>query len=218
MKLFDFHSFHRLYINSILSFKKRTIVIVWSCSFLICCVHLCGQDGDYTTYYYDDGTVSSEGFLLDGRPNGYWTTYYPTGQIKSEGNRVEFQLDSVWVFYNEEGQLSSKITYDKGEKTGETLTYKNGVLYERVFLENDTRVGEAELYFPTGELQKRVPYIDGLEHGEGFEYARDGRVITLLKYGDGYLKSIEKINRYDSRKKKRGKWVTFHKNGFVNVY
>jgi antitoxin component YwqK of YwqJK toxin-antitoxin module len=208
---------NRLYIPTLLSNKKIIIVILsMICSF--CQSNdLHAQDGEYTVYYYDDGTVSSEGFLKDGKPNGYWTTYYPNGQIKSEGNRENLQLDSVWTFYNSEGDITSKITYVDGQKTGEVLTYRDGVLYERAYLENGTRVGEAELYYPTGEIQKRIPFEEGVENGEGFEYARDGRVITLLKYGDGFLKSVEKINRYDDRNKRRGKWVTFHPNGVVHV-
>jgi len=178
---------------------------------------LSAQDGEYTVYYYDDGSVSSEGYLLEGKPNGYWTTYYPSGQVKSEGNRKSFQLDSTWVFYNEDGALSSKINYDKGIKSGEVLTYQSGVLYERAILENDKREGIAEIYFPTGEVQKRIPFVNDLEEGEGFEYARDGRVITLLKYSEGYLKTVEKINRMDKRGKRRGKWVTFHPNGLIHV-
>jgi len=217
MKDIDFNSFHRLYIKYIFSLNKRIVVIVCSILLFVSCSHLCAQNGTYTTYYYDDGTISSEGFLLDGNPNGYWTTYYPSGKIKSEGNRVNFQLDSIWVFYNEEGELSSKITYENGAKTGEILTYQSGILYERALLENDVRIGEAAIYYSTGELQKRIPYQEGVENGEGFEYARDGRVITFMKYENGYLKGIEKINRYDTRNKKRGKWVTFHINGSVHV-
>lgn len=155
--------------------------------------------------------------MLDGKPTGYWKTYYPTGKIKSEGIRTDFELDSIWTFYNEEGLPSSKITYDKGEKTGDQLSFQSGVLYERVRLESGTRVGEAEIYYPTGELHKRIPYEEGLEDGEGFEYARDGRVITLLKYSEGYLRNAERINRYDNTGKRRGKWISYHSNGMVHV-
>lgn len=197
---------------------NKRIVIVWSLIFsLVHFADLRAQDGEFTVYYYDDGNVSSEGYLLDGKPTGYWTTYYPSGQIKSEGNRSEFQLDSVWVFYTEEGALSSKITYERGVKNGEVLTYRDGVLYEKAILENDKRVDFAEIFYPTGEVQKRIPFENDLEEGEGFEYARDSRVITLLKYREGYLKSVEKINRYDKKGKRRGKWVTFHPNGLVYV-
>jgi antitoxin component YwqK of YwqJK toxin-antitoxin module len=197
---------------------NKTIVIV--CSFIFTMVQiadLSAQDGKYTVYYYDDGSVSSEGYLLDGKPNGYWTTYYPSGQIKSEGNRNSFQLDSIWIFYDQEGAISSKITYDQGIKNGEVLTYQNGILYERVLLESNKRSGIAEIYYPTSEILKRIPYQNDLEEGEGFEYARNGRVITLLKYRDGYLKIAERINRIDNKGKRRGKWVTFHPNGFIHI-
>ena len=44
----------------------------------------------YNTFYFQNGNVSSEGILKDGKPIGYWKTYYDNGQIKSEGNRKNF--------------------------------------------------------------------------------------------------------------------------------
>jgi antitoxin component YwqK of YwqJK toxin-antitoxin module len=214
---FNLNRMNRPITYSLFYLKKNIMIGLTLILTMVQIADLSAQDGEYTVYYYDDGKVSSEGYLLDGKPNGYWTTYYPSGQIKSEGNREKFQLDSIWVFYDEEGLITSKITYENGIKNGEVLTYNNGALYEKAILENDKRTGVAEIYFPTGEVQKEIPYEDDLEEGEGFEYARDGRVITLLKYREGYLKSAERINRYDDRGKKRGKWITFYPNGNIHV-
>ena len=41
----------------------------------------------FMQYRYENGTVSSEGYLKDGKPDGYWKTYHPNGKLKSEGNR-----------------------------------------------------------------------------------------------------------------------------------
>ena len=41
----------------------------------------------YNKFYYDNGKVSSEGTMRDGKPDGYWKTYSQNGIIKSEGNR-----------------------------------------------------------------------------------------------------------------------------------
>ena len=58
---------------------------------------LSAQVGDgFHQYFYPDGKVSSEGILVDGKPEGHWKTFYETGVLKSEGNRVDFQLDSTW--------------------------------------------------------------------------------------------------------------------------
>ncbi len=168
-----------------------------------------------TQYKYDSGIVSSEGFLEDGKPDGYWKTYYPNGQKKSEGNRREFKLDSLWIFYNEEGIRTTEITYTKDIRSGPTTTYKDGFKFEMVNYEDDIRAGEALTYYPTGEVQKRMVYLDGKAEGQGYEYDRDSRIITLLEYKNGDLKRAEKINRYDGQGKKRGMWISYHPNGVV---
>ena len=176
---------------------------------------LCDAQGEYTVFKYDDGIISSEGYMRDGKPDGYWKTYYPDGTIKSRGLRTDFELDSLWQFYNERGQLSSEITYDAGKKHGPYRAFRNGVLYEEATFENDRKVGEALFYYPTGELQKRIPFVDGKEEGEGFEYAPDGRIISLFRYKEGNLLRSERVNRFDKEGKKRGPWVTFHSNGML---
>lgn len=70
----------------------------------------------YNKFYYDDGTLSSEGSMQDGKPNGYWKNYYPSGMIKSEGNRKEYLLDSLWKFYDEEGKVVLEINYAGDKK------------------------------------------------------------------------------------------------------
>ena len=67
-------------------------------------------------FYHANGKVSSEGTMLNGKPDGYWKTYYENGILKSEGNRKNFQLDSIWKFYSQEGALVSEFNYLDGKK------------------------------------------------------------------------------------------------------
>ncbi len=69
----------------------------------------------YNIFYYENGKISSEGTMLNGKPDGYWKNYYENGRLKSEGNRKNFLLDSLWRFYNEKGQLTVEINF-KNEK------------------------------------------------------------------------------------------------------
>ena len=55
----------------------------------------------YNKFYYDDGSISSEGTMRNGKPDGYWKNYYSDSILKSEGNRKEYLLDSLWKFYDE---------------------------------------------------------------------------------------------------------------------
>ena len=67
-------------------------------------------------YYFENGKISSEGTLRNGKPDGYWKSYYPSSVLKTEGNRKNYLLDGQWKFYTEEGLLYLTIDYkeDKG--------------------------------------------------------------------------------------------------------
>src|SRR6185503_6669337 len=80
------------------------------------------KDG-YQKFYYPSGQLSSEGTLLNGKPNGYWKSYYESGKIKSEGNRVNFKLDSLWKFYNDSGYVTAEYNYNEGARHGLQKTY-----------------------------------------------------------------------------------------------
>ena len=77
----------------------------------------------YNKFYYDNGKVSSEGTMRDGKPDGYWKTYAETGKIKSEGNRKNYELDSVWKFYDGLGNLAFVFNYSQGKKNGLKQTF-----------------------------------------------------------------------------------------------
>src|SRR5438270_12342095 len=74
-------------------------------------------------FYYDNGYKSSEGNMVNGKPDGYWKSYYQTGVLKNEGNRKNFELDSTWKFYNEKGKITKSIEYAGGKKNGFIITY-----------------------------------------------------------------------------------------------
>ncbi len=173
------------------------------------------SDG-FNRFYYENGTVSSEGFLENGKPNGYWKTYYESGILKSEGNRRNFELDSTWVFYNEKGDIILKINYKKGKKHGLRITYREDGYYEENF-ENDVKNGFSNEYFPNGALKSTTFFKSGLENGINKTYNRDGLVIRLVEYKSGFVVSREDINYTDMKGDRQGRWVTFWENGNIHT-
>ncbi len=171
-------------------------------------------------FYYENGNVSSEGLIKNGKPEGYWINFYENGLIKSEGNRVNHLLDSTWIFYNEKGNFLTKINYKKGLKEGLKLQYSDScnVIVEENF-EKDIKQGLTIFYFDTiGKIKwKEQPFIDGLEDGVGYEYALDKRIITIFNYKKGTFISKESINRMDKNNLKQGIWKTFHENGKTKI-
>lgn len=176
----------------------------------------------YNKFYYDNGKISSEGTMRNGKPDGYWKTYSPNGNIKSEGNRKNFLLDSVWKFYNEEALLAFEFNYKEGKKNGSKNTYdtKEKVLITTENFEADIKQGATLTYYKpseaqgkTGKLKKTVPFINGKEEGQGFEFAPDSTIITITDYKMGYIQKEEKINRRNAKNLKQGVWKQFYPTG-----
>jgi antitoxin component YwqK of YwqJK toxin-antitoxin module len=170
----------------------------------------------FTRYFHPNGQVSSEGMLVDGKPEGYWRTYYDTGVLRSEGNRAGFLLDSLWRFYDPEGRLQSETNYRADKKEGEARRFDaDGNLMSLEIYENDLREGVSLYYHANGQVHKEIPFVQGKEEGRGLEYAEDGRIVALLHYGAGMLRKREDINRVDRMGMRQGPWKEFHPNGKV---
>jgi antitoxin component YwqK of YwqJK toxin-antitoxin module len=170
----------------------------------------------FTQFKYENGIVSSEGTMKDGKPDGYWKTYYPDGGMKTEGNRLNFKLDSTWNFYREDSTLERSITYSEDIKNGPERLYgkRNNVL-EEYQNKNGIRDGAAKYFYETGELRKTLTFINNKEEGKSLEYDKDGRIITLITYRNGFIYAEEKINRVDANGKRTGIWRDLYQNGQV---
>lgn len=174
------------------------------------------EEGKYKVFYHENGNVSSEGFMRDGKPDGYWKTYNETGRLVSEGNRKDFLLDSLWKFYNEQGELIMEINYRKGKKDGIRRIYRENEIVEENF-ENDVKNGPTRYYYPDGALKKIVPFENGLEEGLAKEYSANGRIITLIEYKKGFITRRERINRFDQQQQKHGAWKYFYEDGSLKL-
>ncbi|MBK7288649.1 MAG: toxin-antitoxin system YwqK family antitoxin [Flavobacteriales bacterium] len=176
---------------------------------------LSAQVGDgFHQYFYPDGKVSSEGILVDGKPEGHWKTFYETGVLKSEGNRVDFQLDSTWSFHAPDGSLTSTIEYKDGKKNGPSRTYAPGdTLVSEENYVADVKEGPSIGFFPDGTKRSTVEFKDGKEEAKAYEYAEDGRIITITDWRAGVLQRRQAINRYDAQHLRQGPWQGYWSNG-----
>lgn len=174
------------------------------------------NDSTYKAYKYPNGSISSEGFLINGKPNGYWITYYPNQLRKSEGNRINFELSGVWKFYDKKGNLLESIEYEKGQKYGLNKTFVNCFLSTEKEFENGIQVGVEKTYYPDSSnsiLKSTKPFKAGRLDGLAYFYAKDGRLIEIISYEKGFLVKREKINQKDEEGKKQGIWKEYYKNG-----
>ena len=172
----------------------------------------------FNIFYYPNGKKSSEGNLVNGKPDGIWKSYYENGNLKSEGNRVGGKLEGLWKFYNEDGTLSAEYNYAGGNKNGSQKEfYVNGKVRSDEPVVNGVKEGLAKYYSESGALVKEVPFEKGVENGKGRSYNEQGLIINLSLYKNGYLTKDEKINRTDKFGFKQGTWKEFYPNYIVRT-
>ena len=168
------------------------------------------------SYYYENGIVSSEGIIENGKPNDYWKSYYANGILKNEGNRKDFLLDGIWKFYSEKGILQKTIEYTSGKKNGEIVIYDTtGIVKSTEEFKDDIKAGKTRIFYANGKIHFLISYYKGKPDGDSYEYAEDSTIITITRYRTGIVEKSEKINRYDEDKKKEGKWVEFYETGQI---
>ena len=166
----------------------------------------------FTTFYYPNGVKSSEGTLVNGKPDGWWKSYNTEGKLISEGNRKNLLLDSLWTFYNDEGEKIKTIHYLADKKEGEQIIYQA----DEYIVSNwhlDSIVGVVNTYDNSGWLKGSVPYVEGKPHGLAKTFNKDGLVTAVTKYYHGVMSRTERINRTDNAGNKQGNWKYFWDNG-----
>lgn len=165
----------------------------------------------YNKFYFENGNVSSEGSMRNGKPDSYWKNYYESGILKSEGNRKDFLLDSLWKFYNQEGNLNLEINYKTGKKNGFRITYQGDEILRENFID-DVKQKNSFILYPNGKIKVKIPFVDGLEQGFVREYDLLGNITQIINYKKGYVVERERINRYDSDTLTHGKWKWFYED------
>lgn len=170
----------------------------------------------YNKFFYENGKISSEGFMKNGKPDGYWKNYYKNGNLKIEGNRKNFQLDSVWKFYDEKGRLTKTINYAEGKKSGLSSVYDTlGTLVSTETYSNDVRNGVSKTFYKNGARKTESIYKNGKQEGYAYEFAQDSLITGLSNYKGGILQSYEKINQRDDQNRKQGIWKEFQEDNIT---
>lgn len=180
-------------------------------------------ENGYNIFYFPNGQVSSEGNMIEGKPDGLWKAYYVNGLLKSIGLRKNALLDSVWVFYNEKGNIYKKINYQFGKKNGYFYTFQYfyninnslvGFIASQELYLNNKRNGISEYYFKDGSINKAVNYSKGKKHGTTRVFNNLGILTTIIEYRYGKEVDREIINQYNDSLK-IGVWKEYYPNGKI---
>jgi uncharacterized protein len=168
--------------------------------------------------YFTSGILSIEGNLTGGKRNGDWKEFYKNGKLKTHKKYTANEVDGPSKEYYDNGALMVESNYVKDKLEGKFVDYdwdakvfseslyEKGRLREIKFFDKDgkevsnktTRNGAANLVFYDGFGNKTIEgYFtkDGLRQGKATSYYRDGKVLSVANYNEGYLNG-EKVNYY----------------------
>jgi antitoxin component YwqK of YwqJK toxin-antitoxin module len=180
----------------------------------------------YQKFTYPDGSISSEGYMQNGKPVGYWKSYYPNGILKSEGIRNNDKPDSVWRFFDVSGRLTEIIDYKNGMRSGYTKKFvlssdslnKGNILISKELYVNNEKNGKSYYYDSNGILEKTVEYEKNYLHGIEKHFDTTGLVTYIIRYSYNNIIDSEKLNRKDTKGLKQGIWKEFYPNDKIKVY
>ena len=141
------------------------------------------------THYFNNGKVKAVVNFSDDGVISRTKSYYKNGNVMAEGKYINKEKDSVWNYYLDEAgnPLISTETYDKGNLSGESITYyaESGDPAEIIMYENNLKHGRLVKYFPDGVLMTESYYLEGDPHGDFLHYHPDGSLQIRGKYYKG---------------------------------
>ena len=123
----------------------------------------------YTIYYFENGRVSDEGTLLNGKKIGTWTSYYQNGGVKSTISYLNDIPEGKTVLYYE-NQKIKEIGYQFANKYPEIKSYMvfDSTLKDSILIE---------------EIKDSVI----LKHGNWLEYDINGNLVSTIHYEKGIV-------------------------------
>ncbi len=142
------------------------------------------------TSYHPNGNLWQYLEVVDSRACGKYQEFHPNNQIAMQANVIggpaslSIEDKKKWLFdgeslaFNEEGKILGRFFYEKGalEKTGFH-------------------------YYPSGQIQKSIPYLHNEITGELVEYFENGKIKTKTSY---------------QQSKKEGKAFVYFENSKLN--
>jgi len=72
----------------------------------------------YQKEFFENGQVSKEGSMVNGKRTGAWKSYYKTGEIWSKGFYKNGLNDSTTIAYYQNGEVRYKGQFTEGMKSG----------------------------------------------------------------------------------------------------
>lgn len=165
-------------------------------------------------FYLSDGTLKTQGDLVNDEKNGTWNYYGTYGEITLTEQYNNGLLKDLAVRYHSNGSIKSTQHYNKdGMSHGVYLEYYlHGELYQEGYYDNGNKTGTWYEYYPDGTL-KSISYFANNNRVYYATYAPNGKLgIEYYYSGDDIVEYIS----YDSTEVRSQTITVFH--GEVTIY
>lgn len=183
------------------------------------------QTGPFKAFY-PDGSLSAEGFLVDGDVTGLKYDYWQTGAVSRIDKYIEGELASS-EFFNPKGEKQSAFDFKNkngkfsngrfGNATTNSYNLVNGA-YDGKFVQkdksgaliidadfvNNVRHNMYKSYSPSGKIFGETQYYCGRKNGaeKSYDFAGNLRIYQEYSFGEEFGKTI----RYYQNKNKMAEY------------
>jgi|GEM_PF-6187321 len=161
-------------------------------------------------YYYDNGSVRSEGQYKSGCEHGTWKQYYTNKKIKevgkymlgaNKGKRTEYYDNgtvSCISEYTFDFRLAKKQTFDTTGKLESSYTYSNGKVIDS-FINSDKKFLDTSHTYEYVEILPQAPYDIYKQLSKKMKYPEDARkqkikakiYVRFVIDTEGYIVDVE---------------------------
>jgi len=149
-----------------------------------------GKNPSILTTYHKNGGLFQHLEALDGRAYGHFWEYYESGSIRIKAHVIEGTAElhplaqSSWVFdgpcevFYPSGAKQADFSYNKGKKEGIAhYYYPDGQPQKILHFIQDEACGELKEFYPSGALYQQLFFDKGVQDQEAFLYAETNQLL-----------------------------------------
>lgn len=162
-------------------------------------------------YFYDDGSIRSEGKYKDGKKTEEWKFFFNDNSIQQIGKYENDLPVSEWKWYFRNGKLRREETFIKGKEEGLSSEYNDSL--KRIATGNYVEGKKDGVWkYNNGEYVAEGEYRDGNLSGEWKQIYLNGKLAFKGTYFEG-MEEGEHLYYYETGKLKEQR---YYKKGFRN--
>jgi antitoxin component YwqK of YwqJK toxin-antitoxin module len=120
-------------------------------------------------------------------PDGEWLHHDESGRLRQKAFFERGALHGPLVLYDQRGETALEENYLHGSREGARRILVDGRLHTLARFQNGLQDGETILHHPSGIASAKLPYKQGVVHGEAVFYDADGNVARRAAYVQGRL-------------------------------